>query len=428
MWRRVHHAVPRVVEADQLVAVAISPLRTIARITAFSPGQSPPPVRMPDSHAPQGRRRPARQRLPAVPPRRMRSRGVGLRQRPVPWRRLLREWALYVGVMVRRLRRSFRDRRRSASFVGLLVSGRCTSASAQCWPSSATRARRCASSAPSEAAGPPSRSPTAARRGPRPSRRRRGAPSTGPRNAVDPTKKRAMTPSAVRRWRIDAGTTGVRSRAVFVDGRPSLGSYREFTQHFPRAGLGRARRRRRSGEAAARRRSATSSSRSARRRRAIGITNQRETVVAWDRATGRAVRTGDRLAGPSHRGRAATSSSAAATSRSSASAPASCSIRTSRRRSSSGCSPSGVPRRRSTSRSARSTRGCCGTSPAARCTPPIRRTPAARCCSTSAALSGAPSCCDLLRRAARRRCRGAAVERAVRRHLRPLRRARRASP
>ncbi len=84
---------------------------------------------------------------------------------------------------------------------------------------------------------------------------------------------------------IDAGTTGVRSRAVFVDGRPAAASYREFTQHYPRPGwvehdateiweavvatlahvideVGR--------DAVA----------------AIGITNQRETVVAWNRTTG----------------------------------------------------------------------------------------------------------------------------------------------
>ncbi len=84
---------------------------------------------------------------------------------------------------------------------------------------------------------------------------------------------------------VDAGTTGVRSRAVFTDGRQPVAAYREFTQHFPRPGwvehdateiwqavqatlvevvaaLGGA-------EIAA-----------------IGITNQRETVVAWDRTTG----------------------------------------------------------------------------------------------------------------------------------------------
>jgi glycerol kinase len=84
---------------------------------------------------------------------------------------------------------------------------------------------------------------------------------------------------------IDAGTTGVRARAVFADERPVVASYREFTQHFPEPGLvehdpdeiwratvetvadvvervGR-------GSVAA-----------------IGITNQRETAVAWNRRTG----------------------------------------------------------------------------------------------------------------------------------------------
>ena len=92
-----------------------------------------------------------------------------------------------------------------------------------------------------------------------------------------------MSPSCV--IAIDAGTTGVRSRAVFADGSPSVAAYREFTQHFPEPGwvehdaneiwhavhatlttvidqVGR--------ESVA----------------AIGITNQRETVMAWNRSTG----------------------------------------------------------------------------------------------------------------------------------------------
>jgi len=83
---------------------------------------------------------------------------------------------------------------------------------------------------------------------------------------------------------IDAGTTGVRSRAIFTDGGDTASSYREFTQHYPQPGwvehdadeiwavveatlddviteVGR--------DAVA----------------AIGITNQRETVVAWNRRT-----------------------------------------------------------------------------------------------------------------------------------------------
>jgi len=83
---------------------------------------------------------------------------------------------------------------------------------------------------------------------------------------------------------IDAGTTGVRSIAVFPDDRAPISSYREFTQHFPQPGwvehdandiwhavrdtlrevLG-----------------ALDSAPVA-----IGITNQRETVVAWSKSTG----------------------------------------------------------------------------------------------------------------------------------------------
>ena len=35
---------------------------------------------------------------------------------------------------------------------------------------------------------------------------------------------------------IDAGTTGVRTRAVFDDGQESFSAYREFTQYFPQPG------------------------------------------------------------------------------------------------------------------------------------------------------------------------------------------------
>jgi glycerol kinase len=85
---------------------------------------------------------------------------------------------------------------------------------------------------------------------------------------------------------IDAGTTGVRTVAVGADGAPRDYAYREFPQHFPRSGwvehdpddiwaavqatltdvvaaL--------DGETVA----------------GIGITDQRETVVVWDRSTGR---------------------------------------------------------------------------------------------------------------------------------------------
>jgi glycerol kinase len=84
---------------------------------------------------------------------------------------------------------------------------------------------------------------------------------------------------------IDAGTTGVRAFAVDGGGQPVGRSYREFTQHFPRPGwvehdateiwstvqtvL---------GELIASLDEPVA---------AIGITDQRETVVAWSRATGR---------------------------------------------------------------------------------------------------------------------------------------------
>ncbi len=86
---------------------------------------------------------------------------------------------------------------------------------------------------------------------------------------------------------IDAGTTGVRAFAVGDDGEPRARSYREFPQHFPRPGwvehdpddiwqatsetLGEVVRELHDGGAAI---------------AAVGITNQRETVVVWDRRTG----------------------------------------------------------------------------------------------------------------------------------------------
>jgi glycerol kinase len=82
---------------------------------------------------------------------------------------------------------------------------------------------------------------------------------------------------------IDAGTTGVRCRAVHADGRPSVSSYREFTQHFPEPG-------RVEHDAAeiwnAVRITFAEVVASQGTPAAIGITNQRETVVAWNRSTG----------------------------------------------------------------------------------------------------------------------------------------------
>jgi glycerol kinase len=84
---------------------------------------------------------------------------------------------------------------------------------------------------------------------------------------------------------IDAGTTGVRSRAVFTDGRAPVSSYREFPQHFPQPGWV-------EHDALeiwdAIRATLNDVAREVGPEQiaAIGITNQRETVLAWNRATG----------------------------------------------------------------------------------------------------------------------------------------------
>ena len=84
---------------------------------------------------------------------------------------------------------------------------------------------------------------------------------------------------------VDAGTTGVRAFAVDEHGTPAGWSYREFPQHFPRPGwvehdaddiL-----------AAVDATLADLRSRLDQPVAAIGITNQRETAVVWDRRTGR---------------------------------------------------------------------------------------------------------------------------------------------
>jgi len=83
---------------------------------------------------------------------------------------------------------------------------------------------------------------------------------------------------------IDAGTTGVRAIAFGEDGRPSCSAHREFTQHFPRPGW---------VEHDADEIWATTCTVLAEVMEdlaepvaAVGITDQRETVVLWDRRTG----------------------------------------------------------------------------------------------------------------------------------------------
>ena len=89
---------------------------------------------------------------------------------------------------------------------------------------------------------------------------------------------------------IDAGTTGVRSRAVFTGDDPTVAAYREFTQHYPQPGW---------VEHDAEEIWAAvvetlnevidvvAQTGGPDRVGAIGITNQRETVVAWSKSTGR---------------------------------------------------------------------------------------------------------------------------------------------
>ena len=84
---------------------------------------------------------------------------------------------------------------------------------------------------------------------------------------------------------IDAGTTGVRARAVFTDGRPSISCYQEFPQYFPQPGW--------VEHDANEIWSAVHATLTDVIKKidqpiaAIGITNQRETIVAWDKQTGK---------------------------------------------------------------------------------------------------------------------------------------------
>ncbi len=84
---------------------------------------------------------------------------------------------------------------------------------------------------------------------------------------------------------IDAGTTGVRSRAVFTGDDPTVAAYREFTQHYPQPGWVE----HDADEiwaAVVETLNEVVEAVGQDRIGAIGITNQRETVVAWSRSSG----------------------------------------------------------------------------------------------------------------------------------------------
>ena len=130
---------------------------------------------------------------------------------------------------------------------------------------------------------------------------------------------------------------------------------------------------------------------------AIGITNQRETTLLWNRRERHADPPRHRLAGPAHRAAVCATARARGLRRSGAALhrPGDRPVLlghqdplAARQR---------EPARTSTPRTARSpsapsTRGCCGSSPAAACTPPTSATRRARCCSTSATTCGTASC------------------------------------
>jgi glycerol kinase len=84
---------------------------------------------------------------------------------------------------------------------------------------------------------------------------------------------------------IDAGTTGVRALAVDGAGSVTAWSYRELTQHYPRPGW--VEHDPEEVQAAVDGTLGELLARQAEPVAAIGVTNQRETVVAWDRRTGR---------------------------------------------------------------------------------------------------------------------------------------------
>src|SRR5437667_2673934 len=86
---------------------------------------------------------------------------------------------------------------------------------------------------------------------------------------------------------LDQGTTGSTALVLSADGRVLGRGYREFTQHFPSPGEV-------EHDAEEILRVTVDAAREAIRQAgvtpaAIGITNQRETVCAWERATGRPV-------------------------------------------------------------------------------------------------------------------------------------------
>ena len=184
---------------------------------------------------------------------------------------------------------------------------------------------------------------------------------------------------------LDQGTTSSRSILFDAQGGVVAVAQREFTQHFPRSGWVE-----HDAQEIWATQAATITEVLARARltprdiAAIGITNQRETTVLWDRATGRPVAPRHRLAGPPHRrrlrgaqGRGARGGSHAAHGPRARSLLLGDQARLAARQRSRRCARA---RSAASSPSARSTAGSSGTSRAARRTSPTSPTRAARCC------------------------------------------------
>ena len=239
-----------------------------------------------------------------------------------------------------------------------------------------------------------------------------------------------MTPVVRCVIAIDAGTTGVRSRAVFVDGPGDVATYREFDAALSRSRAGSSTTRPRSGTRV-RETLHEVVAQAARRRRASPRSASPTSARRWSRGTAApASRTARRSSGRTGAPpRAATSSlrPGALPLVRRAHRPRARSVLLRHEVRVAAARPRHPRRRRP---GARHDRLVDAVEPdrRRRCTPPTRRTPAARCCSTSARWQWSPELCDLLGRADRRaarRCMPSSGRFGV--TVRSLRRARRAS-
>ena len=221
--RRSAHPVPGVEEADDLVAVDPLALAHDGPDHGIQPRAVAAAGEDADSHRVERRGRGG-----GV----LSIGGVGWdASRPVPWRRLLKEWVIYAAIMTAVFAVFFRDRQPAApSSPACSSAGRCTSGLGFVLAKFGYQRKTLAELRTPRAA-PPSGAAD----------ERRSAVRAAPPRADAPHLERSEPavegPAPVTCViAIDAGTTGIRSRAVFTDGSPSVASYREFTQHFPQPG------------------------------------------------------------------------------------------------------------------------------------------------------------------------------------------------